>query len=255
MDTQTKIELPFLTLLLMISFASVNAVLFTPALPDIAQFFGVSSDSAQQTISLFLVGYTLGQLAYGPVANRFGSKPALYVGISIQIFSSLLCVLAGMLQEYSLLLIGRFLLALGSGVGLNMAITLVSASYDPRTAAQKVSYLLLAFAITPGIGSALGGVLNTNYGWMSCFYACAIYGLLLLFLVSRLPETLKTPDLNALKIKNLLQGYGTQFKNIRLIASGLLIGCLTCFVYVFAATAPFIAIKALPICCPLSVYS
>jgi DHA1 family bicyclomycin/chloramphenicol resistance-like MFS transporter len=243
MNTQTKIELPLLTLLLMLSFASVNAVLFTPALPDIAEFFNISADAAQQTIALFLVGYALGQLVYGPIANRFGRKHALYSGVIIQILSSLLCVFSGLIESFNLLLLGRFLLALGSGVGLNMTITLVSECYDPRTAGEKISYLLLAFAVTPGLGIALGGILNTQFGWMSCFYAGGIYGLLLLFLISRLPETLKTPNLNALKLRHLLHSYYFQFKNIRLVSSGLLIGATTSFIYIFAATAPFISIK------------
>src|SRR5580700_3998703 len=87
---QSNRHLPFFTLLLMISFASVNAVLFTPALPAIAHFFMLSNDQAQLTVSWFLVGYALGQLIYGPLANRFGRKPALYAGISLQIVSSLL---------------------------------------------------------------------------------------------------------------------------------------------------------------------
>src|SRR5579864_6635516 len=93
---QTKSQLPFFTLLLLISFASVNAVLFTPALPNITHFFGISEDIAQQTITWFLIGYAVGQLIYGPIANRFGRKHALYTGIGIQIISSLFCVVAGM---------------------------------------------------------------------------------------------------------------------------------------------------------------
>ena len=236
-------RLPFFTLLLLISFASVNAVLFTPALPNIAHFFGIGEDTAQQTITWFLVGYALGQLVYGPIANRFGRKPALYAGISLQIVSSLLCVLAGVIHEYWLLVIARFMLALGSGVGLKMTFTLVNECYEPKIASQKISYLMLAFAITPGLGVALGGILNSYYGWTSCFYAGAIYGLALLFLVTRLPETQKILNLNALKMKHLLHGYSSQFKNAQLISGGLLMGNSTSFVYVFAAVAPFIAIN------------
>src|SRR5690606_17410179 len=110
----------FTTLVLLISFATVNAVLFTPELPQLAELFKVSKDSAEQTVAWFLLGYAIGQLVYGPIANRLGRKPALYLGVGLQILSSLLCVLAGYLQNWSLLLVARFLLALGSGVGLMM---------------------------------------------------------------------------------------------------------------------------------------
>lgn len=84
--------------------------------------------------------------------------------------------------------------------------------------------------------------LNQYYGWESCFYAGAIYGLALLFLVAWLPETQKTLDLNAFKIKHLLHSYSQQFRNKQLVAGGLLMGSSTCFIYIFAAMAPFIAI-------------
>lgn len=239
----TNIKLPFFTLLLMISFASVNAVLFTPALPNIADFFHISESLSQQTITWFLVGYALGQLLYGPLASRFGRKPALYTGIMLQILSSFLCVAAGFLDQYLVLVIGRFLLALGAGVGLKMTFTMVNDCYDAKKASQTISYLILAFAITPGLSVALGGVLNSYFGWMSCFYASAIYGIILLVLSKNLPETLATIDINALQFPHLIHAYGNQFKNRQLILGGLLMGISGAFIYVFATIAPFIAIN------------
>jgi DHA1 family bicyclomycin/chloramphenicol resistance-like MFS transporter len=238
-----NVKLSFFTLLLMISFAAVNAVLFSAALPNIANFFSIPDNTAQLTITWFLIGYTLGQLLYGPLANRFGRKPALYAGITLQILSSLICAFSGIIHVYGVLVLGRFLLALGSGVGLKMAFTLVNECYEPITATQKISYLIIAFAIAPSLSTAVGGILNIHFGWESCFYAGAIYGFILLFFISRLPETLPIPDYNALKIKYLIQTYATQFKNYRLVAGGLLLGASTSFIYVFAAVSPFIAIS------------
>lgn len=236
-------KLPFFTLLLLISFATVNAVLFTPALPDIAIYFGISGVTAQSTITWFLVGYALGQLVYGPIANRFGRKFALYGGISLQIVSSLLCVLAGALHKYELLVLGRFLLALGSGVGRKMTFTLVNECYEPKKASETISYLMIAFAITPGLGVMLGGFLTTYFDWTSCFYAGAIYGIFLWVLVTRLPETQKFEHHQALQIKSLFHGYANQLTNSQLVLGGLLMGGATCFTYIFAALAPFIAIN------------
>jgi DHA1 family bicyclomycin/chloramphenicol resistance-like MFS transporter len=238
-------KLPFLTMILMISFASVNAVLFTPALPDIVHFFNISTHQGQQTIIWFLIAYTFGQLLYGPLAHRYGRKPTLYVGISIQIMSSFLCVLAGAIHEYSLMVIGRFFLGLGSGVGLKMVFTLVNEAYPPAEAHKKISYLMTAFAITPALGIALGGVLNTHFTWVSCFYAEALYGGILGFLVYRLPKFNEVLDKDALQANKLIEGYGAQFKNVSLMTGGFLMGSTTAFVYAFSALAPFIAIKLL----------
>jgi DHA1 family bicyclomycin/chloramphenicol resistance-like MFS transporter len=246
MQTQrVQIELPFFTLLLMISFAAFNAVLFTPALPAIANFFAISINTAQQTVTWFLIGYTLGQLVYGPLANRYGRRPALFIGIGLQVISSILCAFSGIIHHYWLLVLSIFLVALGSGVGLKMAFTLVNECYEPKVASQKIAYLMLAFAIAPGVSMALGGILTNHLGWMSCFYLGAIYGVILLFLVSRLPETQMTLDFDAFKIDHLISGYFNQFKNIQLVAGGILMGISTAFVYTFAAAAPFVAINLL----------
>jgi MFS transporter, DHA1 family, multidrug resistance protein len=238
-----KSHLSFLTLLLMISFASVNAVLFTPALPAIASFFAISDNTAQLTMTWFLVGYAIGQLLYGPVSNRFGRKPALYAGIILQILSSLLCVFSGLIHSYFILVLGRLILALGSGVGLKMTFTLINETHDPISANQKLSYLMIAFAITPGLGVMIGGFLSTHFSWTSTFYAGAVYGVILLLLVTRLPETKKHLDFDALKLNHLVSGYLVQFKSFQLVTGGLLMGSATCFVYLFASIAPFIAIN------------
>ncbi len=239
------VHLSFITLMLMISFASVNAVLFSPGLPEIANFFSISESSAQETITWFLVGYALGQLLYGPISNRFGRKPALYAGIGLQIFSSLLCIFAGLVHVYFILVLGRFLMALGAGVGLKMTFTLISETHEPAEASRKLSHLMIAFAITPSLAVTLGGILTQHFGWQSPFYAGIFYALILLVLSTRLPETKKKLELNALKLNHLFQAYASQFKNFGLVSGGLLMGSATAFVYIFAALAPFVAISLL----------
>lgn len=245
MKSRPTKELSFVTLLLMISFASVNAVLFTPALPEITNFFAITENLAQRTITWFMIGYALGQLLYGPIANRFGRKPALYCGIGLQIFSCFLCIYAGVVHQFELFVIGRLMMALGAGVGLKMAFTLVTETYPPKIANRKLAYLISAFAITPGLSIMIGGYLCQYFGWTSTFYASACYGLLLLCLCLSTEETKLEKDLHALQPLKLFQGYASQFMNIKLLMPSLLMGCITSFVYVFAATAPFIAINSL----------
>ena len=242
---KTTPSISFLTLLLMISFASVNAVLFTPALPNIADFFHITDSTAQQTILWFLIGYALGQLIYGPLSSYFGRKKALYLGIGLQIISSLICVLAGLLHEYLLLITGRFLMAVGAGVGLKMCFTLVNENYEPKIASQKMAYLMLSFAITPGLSIALGGILNAHFGWMSCFYVGAFYGVILFWMITRLPTLQETLDPKAFELSHLIHGYATPFKSTKLVLGGFVMGGATSFIYVFSALAPFVAMNIL----------
>jgi len=245
MTKQSITKLPLLTLVLLVSFGSVCAVLFTPGLPAIAKHFGISMSDAQLTISLFLVGYALGQLLYGPLANRFGRKPTLYLGIGLEIVAACLCCFAASIEAFWLLVLARLLMALGAGCGLKMTFTLIGDVYPQQQATRIISYLILAFAITPGLAVSLGGYLVENISWQSCFYLLVGYGVLLLILCSRLPETAAKKDTQALRASLILKGYLAQLTNVQLICCAGLVGAGTAIVYIFASLAPFLAMSQL----------
>ena len=235
-------EPQFIILLLLVSFASVGAVLFTPALPSIREFFHLSIGEAQFTITSYLIGYALGQLPYGPLANYYGRKKTLYMGISLSIIGSLLCALSRPLESFGLLIVARFLQALGACVGLKISFTMIGDVYSQIDATRKISHIMMAFAVIPGFAVAMGGWITKLLNWESCFYFLALFGLFVLWLLARLPETAKSLDREALKLRSIFHGYGLKFKNKRLVISGLMMGCGSAVIYVFASKAPFIGI-------------
>lgn len=237
-----KREPSLLILLLLVSYPSVGAVLFTPALPTIASYFNISTGVAQLTVTLFLIGYALGQLPYGPLSNKIGRKPTLYIGLALSIFGSILCGLAG---QFWLLIIARIIAALGASVGLMMTFTIVSDFYEPALARKKLAFVIVAFAIAPGTAVALGGFLTQLLSWQSTFYFQALYGLCLLALCTRLPETSTTLSSEPFNLKLILDSYLKRCNNFKLLLCGLIQGSCTSFVYIFAALAPFMVIHIL----------
>lgn len=242
---QTQKKPSLFILLLLVSFGMVSAVLFTPALPQIAQQLGISDNAAELTITVYLIGYAFGFLPYGPLSDRFGRKPAVYTGILIAIAGCLLTLLAGKLGSFSLLLFGRLLAALGSSAGLKIAFTMVGDTCQHERATKAVSYLMMAFAVGPALAIGIGGVLATYFGWESCFYFQTGYSILLLILAFFLPETAVEKDLNALKMETILSGFLKKIKNKKLVCCGLLTGCGASLYYLFAAESPFIGIVRL----------
>jgi MFS transporter, DHA1 family, multidrug resistance protein len=218
-------------------------VLFTPALPQIAQKLNISDVKAQLTITVFLIGYALGLLPYGPLSNRFGRKPAAYLGISIAIIGCLLVLLVERFQLFWLLILGRILMALGSSVGLKIAFTIVGDVYQHEKATKKITSLMLSFAIAPAVATAVGGFLTDQFGWASCFYFLTAYSVFMMLLTFFLPETSQGLDPNALKVKSIVAGYLLKLKNKKLITCALLIGCGTSTIYLFATEAPFVGIN------------
>ena len=235
-------EPQFIILLLLVSFASVGAVLFTPALPSIRSFFDLSVGETQLTITSYLLGYALGQLPYGPLANRYGRKTTLYIGISLSIVGSLLCALSSPFESFGLLVSARFLQALGACVGLKISFTMIGDVYNQVDATKKISRIMMAFAIMPGMAVAIGGWMTALFNWESCFYFLAMFGVFILWLARRLPETAKSLDLHALQFFSLVRGYKETFKNKRLVTSGFMMGLGSAVIYMFATKAPFIGI-------------
>lgn len=234
-----------ITLIIMSSFASMGAVIFTPALPQLSTFFNISTNRAQLAITLFLVGYAIGQLIYGPLSNRYGRKAALFIGIGIATAGSIVSILSEPLNSFVFLILGRLLEALGSSAGLVTSFTIVNDHYYPEDARKIISYMMLAFAVVPGIATLIGGALVSHYHWISCFYFLLVYGLLLIVPVMRLAETIATKDTKALSANKILKNYLLAIKNKRLRLTAIFFGLTSMCIYVYAASAPLIAISYL----------
>jgi multidrug resistance protein len=227
-------------LLLLISFGTISAVVLTPALPQLSRDFGISEGQAQWTISIFLVGYAIGQLPYGPIANRFGRKKAIYIGICLMLVGS---VLAISISSFWSLVLGRFIQALGSAVGLKITFTMISDLHEGKTATRAISFLSLAFALMPALGVAIGGYIVAYWGWRGCFVFLFLYAILLGFLILALPETHKQIDRSALQMRRILSGYLNQCKRRETLLNALLMGCVSSSFYIFSTLSPYVGIN------------
>jgi len=232
-----------LTLLLLMPFASISAVLFTPALPEIAAAFNVTDGQIQASMTLFLLGYAFGNLPYGPIAKRFGRKPAIYLGILLAIIGCILTLIAGKNHLFSLFLLGRFLSAFGSSVGMKISFTIIADAFEQAEATKKLSLATLAFAIAPGLAVGTGGMLTTHYGWESCFYALIVYSGAVFVLSLFLPETAPYLDKEALNLNNILSTYRRKLQNKQIVYSACILGSVTSIIYLFSTLAPFLGMN------------
>src|ERR1043166_1687233 len=93
-----------------------------PALPRLTAVFATTPDKAQLTLSVFLAGFALGQLAYGPISDRFGRRPVLLFGLVVYTLAGLGCALA---QSIDQLILCRLLQGAGGCVGRVMGPAIV----------------------------------------------------------------------------------------------------------------------------------
>ena len=237
----TLLKMPrFLILMILVSFPVFSAVLFTPGIPDLARTFSLSDASVQWAMSIFLLGYCLGQLPYGPIANRIGRKKTIYLGLAVS-FVGCLTVLFS--HNFSIFCLGRFIEALGAAVGLKVTFTMIGDLHDRNSSTKAIGYITTALALMQGVGVAIGGFVVEDYGWRGSFVLLLIFTVFLFFCCLALPETSKDVDRDALRIGNIGRGYARQFKDPFLVLHGLLRGCGLSAIYIFATEAPAVAIN------------
>jgi predicted MFS family arabinose efflux permease len=239
----TLLQMPrFFILMLLVSFAVISAVLFTPGLPELGKEFALSDSELQWTVSIFLAGYCIGQLPYGPIANRIGRKKTIYLGLGVSVLGTLIVLFS---SDFMLFCLGRFIQALGSAVGLKVTFTMIGDLHSGSGATKAIGYITVAFALMQGVGVAIGGFIVAHFGWRGCFAALLIYTLVLFFLCTALPETSKGIDRAALRIRSIASGYARQFKDPFIVLHATLMGLASATVYVMSTEAPSIAIDLL----------
>jgi len=228
--------IPFL---LLGAFASMMAVLFTPALPELTEAFHLLPSQSQWTMSIYLIGFAVGPLLYGPLGNKLGRKKTVLFGIGLAIVGSLIISIS---SSFEMVCIGRLIQGLGASVGFKMTGTMIGDSCSGSAATKALGILYLGLAILPYAGLTIGGFLTTWFGWRGSFVFCTLYSAFLFVCCLWLPETAKQLHSDALQWKQIVRGYLAQFKNRTLILISIYFGLGTGVIYVFANQAPFIGI-------------
>lgn len=158
-----------------------------PAQPVLQRLFHAGVAPVQLTLSLFLLGFAVGQIVCGPLSDRRGRRPVLLAGLVVFALAGLCCAATPSLP---LLIACRFVQGLGASVGPIIARTVVRDCYDHRTGASVLSQITQVMMIAPLLAPTVGGWLVAGPGWRAIFLLLAASGLLLWAACRlRLPET------------------------------------------------------------------
>jgi DHA1 family bicyclomycin/chloramphenicol resistance-like MFS transporter len=148
-----------------------------PALTETGAALGVAPAQAGLMMSLFMLGFAVAPLVYGPASDRYGRKPVVVFACTLFIVAGIGCALARSLPT---LLMWRVVQGAGAGASMTIALAIVRDLFEGQAARTKLSYVAIATMIVPMIAPTAGAALLALGGWRLIHAALAGVGLLLL---------------------------------------------------------------------------
>lgn len=213
---------------------------YLPAFPAMAQAFATDEKHVQTTLAAYFLGLSIGQLAYGPVADRFGRRKPLLFGVALFTLASLACAYAPNLDT---LVLARFVQALGGCAGMVLSRAIVSDKCDPVASAKVFSQLMLVMGLAPILAPMLGGVLVNLAGWQSIFLVLSLFSAACLLAVSLgLPESLPA-NMPRQPLSGALRQYLRLLNDRVFLGHALTGGIAIAGMFAYIAGSPFVFIK------------
>ena len=223
------------------AFAPVSTDMYLPAMPQMEQVFHTTAAAVQYTMITFLVGFALGQSLYGPITDRFGRKPPLYVSLSLFIVSSAACALAPSIQMMSFF---RLLQAIGACGGGVISRAIVRDLFPPSELRRIFSMLILVVGVSPVIAPMFGSYLLLWFGWKAAFVTQTLIGILCLAgMHFRLPESLPRGARIPLQVDTIVANYARLIKDRTFLGASVVCGFGSAGMFAYITSAPFVFIS------------
>lgn len=210
--------------------------LYLPGFIMISETFGASISAVQISLSTFLGGFAIGQLIWGPLADRFGRKKPILLSLLIFIAASVACIYVKTIEQ---LWVVRFIQAIGGCGGIVISRAIVTDYFDKSDTLKIFALLAVIMGIAPIVAPSIGnGVLHV-FEWEGLFGAMAILGVVLFLLtLFLLPETLKKQKSNAKS--SVLTDYLQILQVKKFVIYALLAGIVNGALMIYVANGPLI---------------
>jgi len=197
-----------------------------------------SVDTLAYSVASFFIGVCVGQMACGPLLDRFGRKRPLYLGLIIYIIASYGCAMSTTVEW---LIFYRFFQALGGCVGMVAPRAIVRDMFPLDENAKILSYLILILGVSPILAPTVGSYVIAHVGWNYIFIILGVVSLFILFVVIFwLPESKQPDPTFSLKPRPILESFIRVAKNSQFYTYALAGGIASSGLFAYVAGSPFI---------------
>ena len=173
MSQSTFKKTPLLLAMMIIATGQVGVSIYLPSLPLIASDLSVTQVDVQLLVTLFLVGFGLSQLFYGPMSDAVGRRPIFLLGQGVYLIGTIVCFTFS--DNMTALEVGRLLQGLGAGSASVLGRSVLRDSYDGPQLTKALSYISITASIMPIIAPVFGGWISFHLGWQAVFLFVLLY--------------------------------------------------------------------------------
>jgi DHA1 family bicyclomycin/chloramphenicol resistance-like MFS transporter len=176
-----------------------------PALPAIGADLNVDTENHRQLVVLaYFLGFGVGQVFWGPLADRFGRKPILATGVALYTAFALLC---GIAATFPLMIAGRVAMGAAAAVTRVLVTAMVRDLFEGEAMARVMSLVFMVFMLVPVLAPNIGQAILLVAPWRWIFLVLAAYGAIMwVWSFIRLPETLHPEYRRKLNLREISQG-------------------------------------------------
>jgi MFS transporter, DHA1 family, multidrug resistance protein len=194
-----------LTITLLLALQPITTDLYLPALPTLQRELGASIGATQATLSALIICFGFGQLACGPLSDRFGRRPVLLYGLALYAVASLLSAAS---QTIEALVGWRALQGAALAAAVTCGRSIVRDLFVPHEGARVMSRALGGLGVVGMLAPLTGGVLVHFFSWHAAMLATAVAGAgALAFVARHFKETVQQPDPRATQPAQLLRNW------------------------------------------------
>jgi MFS family permease len=213
---------------------------YLPAMPSMANEFGVSHHLVMLTITAWFAGGVLFQLWFGPLSDRFGRRFLMLLSSIFFLSGSLACALA---PTMSVLLLSRMVQGLGVSGLIVAGYACLHELFAQRRAIELVATISGITIVGPGLGPLVGAMIMHGLSWRWIFALTFISGLIVAVGMYRwMPESLPLDQRHAFNVKRIVKSYAAVLINVRFIRCLLISNLLFSGLMAWIAIGPFLVI-------------
>lgn len=223
------------TLVLVAGLPALAMTIFLPSMPKIAAEFDADYAIVQLAVSAYLALTGLLQVLFGPLADRFGRRSVLLLAGGFFLLATLGAMMATSVEMF---LTCRFAQAvIASGIALSR--TIVRDMVPGSEAASRIGYVTMGMALVPMVGPAIGGYLDTAFGWRASFALLLIFGLFVYAMI--IFDLGETNGSNPTSFRDQVREYPILLRSRRFWGYALVAAFASGAFFSFLGGAPYVA--------------